>query len=212
VFRKTASGRAATATAAVAGQPRSGRRVVAKAVANGQGEPRRDPARTQSLDASWNIHFDTASGGPSASVVFTALQDWSKNSNPGIRYYSGTAVYTQTFEWAGAPTASAAKGAAARTARVWLDLGRVADLAQVSVNGVDCGVAWTAPYRVEITKAVHPGENQLRIEVTNTWANRLIGDHGLPPAQRITWTTAPYRLDGKLLEAGLLGPVTMVTR
>ena len=36
------------------------------------------------------------------------------------------------------------------------------------------------------------------------------GDHALPEAERTTWTNAPYRLQGKpLLEAGLLGPVTL---
>jgi hypothetical protein len=156
-----------------------------------------EPVITQSLDAPWNVHFDTTLGGPSTPIVFASLEDWSKDANPAIRYYSGTAMYTKIFEWKGG------------TGRVWLDLGRVANLAGVCVNGVDCGVAWTAPYRVEITKALRPGKNQLRIEVTNTWANRLIGDHDLPEAQRVTWTTAPYRSDGKLLEAGLLGPVTI---
>jgi hypothetical protein len=172
--------------------------VFRKAASGGMEATRQSSAET--LDAPWNVDFDTTLGGPSTSVVFTSLQDWSKDAHPAIRYYSGTAVYRQTFEW---------KGPGKAAGRVWLDLGRVADLASVNVNGVDCGVAWTAPYRVEITKALRPGENQLKIAVTNTWANRLIGDHDLPPAQRITWTTAPYRLDGKLLEAGLLGPVTI---
>jgi hypothetical protein len=52
----------------------------------------------------------------------------------------------------------------------------------------------------------------LEVLVTNTWANRLIGDHTLTDQKPITWTTAPYRLEGKPLEAaGLLGPVNIVT-
>jgi hypothetical protein len=90
--------------------------------------------------------------------------------------------------------------------RYFLNLGRVADIADVYVNGIFCGTAWTAPFRLDITKAIHAGNNFIRIDVTNTWANRMIGDHRLPEEKRITHTIAPYRLEGSpLLPAGLLG-------
>jgi hypothetical protein len=64
--------------------------------------------------------------------------------------------------------------------------------------------------RVEITDALRDGETRLRIDITNTWANRLIGDSVLPERDLVTWTTAPYVLEDRpLLEAGLLGPVTV---
>jgi hypothetical protein len=78
------------------------------------------------------------------------------------------------------------------------------------VNGINCGVAWTAPFAVDITKALRVGKNEVVIEASNTWANRMIGDRKLPADKRITRTNAPYVLEGKpLLEAGLLGPVTI---
>ena len=83
---------------------------------------------------------------------------------------------------------------------------RCANIASVQVNDIACGFAWTPPYRVEITKALKEGSNNLSIAVTNTWANRLIGDAELPPESRITWTTAPpMPADAKLLPAGLWG-------
>jgi len=95
--------------------------------------------------------------------------------------------------------------------RVFIDAGKVANLASVYVNGISCGVIWTAPYRIDVTKAIHPGKNELRIEVTNTWFNRLKGDQLLPEKERITWTNAPFwTKDKPLLPAGLLGPVTLV--
>ena len=160
-----------------------------------------DPQRVQELDGPWQVNFDPKNGGPPDTVTFARLEDWTQRPEPGIRYYSGTADYTRTFEWT--PTAP-------KPARVWLDLGRVENLAEVTVNGMSCGVAWTAPWRVDITAALKPGTNAVRIAVTNTWANRLIGDHALPEAQRSTWTTAPYRGgDTGLLPAGLLGPVSL---
>ena len=160
-----------------------------------------EPKVRQELDGPWQVAFDPKAGGPAATVAFDRLEDWTRRPEPGIRYYSGTADYARSFDW---------QPAAGRPARTWLDLGRVADLAEVTVNGLPCGVAWTAPWRVDITDALHAGTNTLQIAVTNTWANRLIGDHALPEAQRITWTTAPYRPDAKLLPAGLLGPVEIV--
>jgi hypothetical protein len=73
------------------------------------------------------------------------------------------------------------------------------------------GVAWCAPWRVEITGAAHAGGNELEIEVANLWPNRLIGDLSLPPEQRYTWTTLnPYQKNSPLLPSGLLGPVKVL--
>jgi hypothetical protein len=91
---------------------------------------------------------------------------------------------------------------------MWLDLGVFANIIEVKLNGQSCGICWTAPFRVRIDQALKTGENKLEIAVTNTWANRIIGDYALPEEKRVTWTTAPYRLEGKpLLPAGLFGPV-----
>ncbi len=53
-------------------------------------------------------------------------------------------------------------------------------VAEVWLNGKNLGVVWKAPYRVDVTSALKPGVNQLRIRVVNLWVNRLIGDAALP--------------------------------
>ena len=153
------------------------------------------------LDGRWNIRFDRAYGGPDKPVNLDSLTDWTINQDPAIRFYSGTAVYRKSFQWEPVPE---------KDKRFWIDLGKVASLADVTVNGIPCGVAWTPPYRVEVTGALKAGTNTITVAVTNTWRNRLIGDHELPEEERVTWTNAPYRLEGKpLLPSGLLGPVTV---
>ncbi|GAA4780651.1 glycosyl hydrolase [Olivibacter ginsenosidimutans] len=154
------------------------------------------------LTKPWKITFDPAYGGPAQPVVLNTLQDWRTHADSAIKYYSGTALYTQQFDWKN-NTASD---------NIWLDVGRVANLAEVYVNGVNCGVAWTAPYRVNISKALKPGQNEVKIAVTNTWANRLIGDADLPEAKRFTWTIkSPVDMKNrKLLPAGLFGPVSII--
>jgi hypothetical protein len=154
----------------------------------------------QNINTPWTLKFDEDFGGPKETVVFKDLRDWTIHQDSAIKYYSGTAVYKNQFNWKKVN----------KTESVWLELGEVANIAEVIVNGINCGVAWTAPYRVDVSKAIRKGKNDIVIEVSNTWANRLIGDQNLPKEKRVTNTTAPFRLEGKPLEkAGLIGPVTL---
>lgn len=154
----------------------------------------------QTITNPWTVQFDTAYGGQRKPVTFTHLTDWSQNQDSSIRYYSGTAVYTNRFNFHTPGNKKA----------VWLNVGTVYNLAKVFVNGMDCGIAWTAPYRVDISKALKEGENTIKIEVVNTWNNRLVGDSRLPKEKRITYTAYPFKMEDKpLLPAGLLGPVVI---
>lgn len=153
------------------------------------------------ISGEWKVRFDPAFGGPVEDITYKELSDWSINADSRIRYYSGTATYRKTFQWKTKPTEGE---------YFWLELGSFANIAEVKLNGKSCGISWTAPFRVRIDHALKQGENKLEIAVTNTWANRLIGDHNLPENKQISWTTAPYRLEGKpLLPAGLFGPVAI---
>jgi len=149
------------------------------------------------ISSAWTVTFDKDFGGPEKPQEMQELVDWSKSADNAIKYYSGEAVYKTEFNWDG------------DTSRLWLDLGKVCDVAEVSLNDSEPVVLWTAPYRLALTN-LKKGENTLEIKLANTWNNRLIGDHALPEEERVTWTTAPYRLEGQpLLKAGLLGPVTL---
>ena len=147
------------------------------------------------VSSTWNICF-TATG---KNINTKNLFDWSQSLDEKIKYYSGSAFYTTSFSYKGK------KGK-----KVELSLGTLKDVARVYVNGIDCGVAWTAPYTVNISKAVHHGKNQLQIKVDNTWVNALNGAaKGKAPYNGI-WTNAKYRMKNKqLLVAGLLGPVVI---
>lgn len=151
----------------------------------------------QDISKSWQVKFDTAFAGPPKPILFNVLTDWTNNADSLVKYYSGTAIYTKNFTF---------KGNTAE--KLWIDLGEFSSIAEVKINGMNCGTLWTAPHRLEISKALKQGENQITIEVTNTWANRLIGDSKISENKRVTNTTAPFRLEGKPLNpAGLIGPV-----
>jgi hypothetical protein len=112
-------------------------------------------------------------------------------------------VYRKSFDIT--PATLAQKGR-----HVWLDLGAVADLATVKVNGRDLGTRWIAPWQFDLTAALRPGSNELEIEVINPWNNRLVGDAALPAGQRRTsLSLTTVRANAPLRSAGLLGPVTL---
>ncbi|MDR3699523.1 MAG: glycosyl hydrolase [Candidatus Sulfopaludibacter sp.] len=145
----------------------------------------------------WTVSFRPGWGAP-ASATFSRLESWSLNSDPGIRYYSGTATYRTRF-------LLGAKGN-----KVTLDLGDVREIAQVKLNGTDLGILWKKPFQVALGSAVKPGWNDLEVAVTNLWPNRLIGDQQLPPEQRRTHTNiTKFRANSPLMPSGLLGPVTI---
>ncbi|PWG80905.1 glycosyl hydrolase [Pararcticibacter amylolyticus] len=158
--------------------------------------------KVTTITGDWSVRFNSALGGPEKPVIFKTLTDWSQSQDTLIRYYSGTAAYQNSFKWKRSKSGE----------RIWVDLGHVANIAEVKLNGLSCGVAWTAPYRVDITDALKNGKNELVIEVTNTWFNRMQHDQTLPENQRITRTTAPFRLGKRpLLKAGLTEPVTILS-
>ncbi|HTN36085.1 MAG TPA: glycosyl hydrolase [Arachidicoccus sp.] len=165
--------------------------------------------KTLSGNENWSVQFDTAKGGPAAAIKMTTLTDWRFMRDTSLRHYSGTALYKLSFVWNG--DTKIEKNNNSSYTDLYLNLGIVNNIAAVKLNGKDCGVAWTAPMRVNITGALKKGHNELEIQVANTWANRLIGDHALPLNKRRTFTTAPFNLDGHdLLPAGLLGPVQIM--
>ncbi|MEN6424696.1 MAG: glycosyl hydrolase [Phycisphaerales bacterium] len=179
----------------VFGKKPLGRRIAAR-------EPWSTLSREFEIAGPWEVRFEPNRGAPEM-VVMAALADWSKHPDAGVKYFSGQATYRTTFTLD--PTGDREPG--------WLlDLGRVEVMAQVKLNGTDLGVLWKAPYQVEITEAIQPGENTLEVTVANLWPNRMIGDQFLPPEQRTTWATwNPYTKDSPLLESGLLGPVRCKT-
>ncbi len=161
------------------------------------------PAESLSVnDGQWAIEFHSAIGPSPPSIEFAALGDLSRHSDAAVKHFAGKAVYRTTLAWERPMT---------QGDRLWLDLGHVANVASVRVNDQECGVAWTAPWRVEITDATVLGKNQLAVSVFGTWRNRLLGDRQLSKSDRRTWTTATTPLDdAQLVPFGLLGPVQLI--
>jgi hypothetical protein len=161
------------------------------------------------LDGAWRVAFDPKWGGPAEPVTFDSLVDWTSRPEDGIKFYSGSAIYTKTFD---------VPGGFKPGQRVMLDLGEVREVASVRLNGKDLGVVWTQPARVDITAAIKPTGNQLELKIVNLWPNRLIGDDSLLPEKQFTkfnmrnyFGKHLFAKGSTLRPSGLLGPVRFMT-
>ena len=185
----------------------------------------------------WNVSFAYHNGItalPPEPIVMETLRDWTTFGADGdavstsLRYFSGTATYRTTFTFPDSSTPSLP-----HSSTLTLSLGSVSTgVAHVFVNGKDCGVAWCAPWEVDISSAVREGDNEVEIRYTNNWYNRLVGDCFLKPEDRVTRSTLQYwrqsrkdktdknplhrrtrysgpSADDPLQPSGLLGPVSI---
>ena len=174
----------------------------------------------QTINGAWQVTFDPIWGGPDQPVSFANLTDWTTHKDSGIKYYSGIAVYETRFD----------SNPAKLDSEMILDLGDVEDMARVTLNGKSLGTVWSAPYRVTLPAGLlKKADNVFKIEVVNTWHNRLVGDQQPEDrdARKLQWEdgllggrsysggryTFSNRPDarGNLHPAGLLGPVRIMT-
>jgi len=154
------------------------------------------------IGGAWDIAFQEGRGAP-AKITVGSLGSWSDNPDPGVKYFSGVGTYTKTIQ---APPDWFKTGA-----RLWLDLGDVKNIAEVSVNGRPMGTVWKTPFRVDVTSALKAGANTLEIKVANLWVNRLVGDQQPGATKKYTYTAIPfYQADSPLLPSGLIGPVRVL--
>ena len=162
-------------------------------------------ATAQTLEGPWTVQFDKDWFYPATNnvVVFDKLEDWINRPEDAVKHFSGTAVYKKTFPVSALPSPGS---------KTFLDLGTVGHSAKVRLNGKDLGVVWSKPWRVDITEALKSGDNELEIEVVNSWPNRLIGDAKLPKEQRRSRTniTQYEKPESQtLVPSGLFGPVSL---
>lgn len=186
-----------------------------------------DVPEPMEITGPWDVSFAPNLGAPDR-LTFETLISWSEYGEAGVRYFSGPAVYRKTIQ--------VAEGVLAVDRRLSLDLGKVAVMAEVKLNGRDLGILWKAPFRVDVTDALRADDNALEVKVVDLWINRQIGDEQLPedsdrnpdgtlkawprwlmdgrpsPTGRIAFTSwRLWKKDDPLVESGLLGPVILRT-
>ena len=161
----------------------------------------------QPVTGSWQLRFPANWGAPET-ITLPKLLSWTDSDQPGVKYFSGTGTYEKNVPFTTPVSLS-------RNERIYLDLGQLSEIADVWFNGKHLGIIWAEPYRFDITDVVQKGANQLKIEVANTWSNRLTGD--AIRGEKFTSTNIAIGYKGApwkqvpLIPSGLLGPVTIQT-
>lgn len=150
----------------------------------------------------WAVVFDNPVIGVGQEQTFDTLSDWSKSDNEAIKYYSGTAEYSTEFTLDSIPAGK----------DIFINLGTVGVMAEVTVNGKFAGGTWMAPYVLNVTDLVTQGKNTLKIDVVNLWRNYLVKEKSLPADQQKTWmVVSDVQKDEPLQPSGLIGPVRLET-
>ena len=170
---------------------------------------------TQTLEGEWEVSFEKGWGAPER-FTFPKLTSWTDSEIEGIKYYSGTAIYEKSFN---------SNIMQDKKRRIYLDLGEVAKVGEVWLNGKPLGITWAKPHRFDVTELLDPGKNTIRVEVANVWSNRMKGDavtgekftnsnitRTIIPAPtietgdqtRLSWGKVP------LIKSGLIGPVQLI--
>jgi hypothetical protein len=166
--------------------------------------PKMGETKLGMVEGAWDVAFQAGRGAP-VRVTLDNLSAWNESADAGVKYFSGTGTYTKSVQ---APAAWFQTGAT-----LWLDLGDVKNIAEVTVNGKLLGVVWKKPFRVNVTGALKPGANTVEVKVTNLWVNRLVGDQQPNAPRKYTYTSQQfYRADSPLLPSGLIGPVAVVRK
>ena len=116
----------------------------------------------KTISSPWTLTFTNEAPRVTKSFALDTLQTW-QTLDAQTAVTMGTGIYTTTF-----------KLSKKEAATDWLiDLGDVRESARVYINGQFIGCAWCVPFVLDCQKALQPGENELRIEVTNLPANRI---------------------------------------
>jgi alpha-L-rhamnosidase len=88
------------------------------------------------LEGPWTVQFPDRKG-VLLSFKFPQLRSWTHHTDPDIKFFSGTATYDKMF----ALSPKLLRG----NSRFFLELGEIANLARVRMNGQDPGVLWKPP-------------------------------------------------------------------
>lgn len=153
------------------------------------------------IDGPWNISFENKGLNQIFSVSSDSLFDWTQSDDSRIKYFSGKAVYKTTFDFGDLESGQTYS----------LSFDNVFSIATIKLNGKNVGALWTKPYKIDITEFLKKGNNELEIEVSNTWVNQLIHQARLNAEDRTTWTLIDViKPDQPLVHSGIWGNISIV--
>ena len=119
---------------------------------------------TIAVNGPWTLSFINEAPEVGKTYKLEKLQTW-ETLDDQTAVTMGTGIYTTHLKL---------KKSDFVNAQAWrICLGDVRESARVYVNGIMIGCAWSVPFELDLKDALHIGDNEIRIEVTNLPANRI---------------------------------------
>ncbi len=165
---------------------------------------------TYTIEGDWRLTLE-GKDFPRVATTLSRLRSWTDDRR--TKHFSGTGRYEIDFDLPASYIAD--------DLQLQLNLGVVANIADVELNDKRVGICWMRDQPLDISGVARAGANSLSIEVTNTLINRVSGLKELPPVpERLrprfgrdlkAKTAQSRKLIGyePLPNSGLLGPVTI---
>jgi len=158
------------------------------------------------LTGKWNLEFKDANPAIKEKYTLDNLKSWTTLSDE-LKIFAGTGSYSLDFEM---PEGKADE---------WmLDLGKICESAQVTLNGQKVGTVWSLPFEIPVGKFLKKGTNHIEIDVTNLPANKIAD----MDRRKVEWKIfyeinfvnvlyTPFDASNwKIMPSGLIGPVKLV--
>lgn len=143
------------------------------------------------INATWTALFNPAQEKPFTRTM-PKLIDF--RDDPELISFSGTVTYKAEFD---VPDMK----------RTILSLGKVCDISEVTLNGVNLGTRWWGEHTYDAGNALRTGRNTIEIRVTTTLSNYCLSLKDNPVAR--IWTSDQKRVP---LPSGMIGPVRLYTQ
>ena len=131
------------------------------------------------LDSTWTARLDT-------------LQDFKDMADTTFKNFMGTIIYKTTVSLDG------------KNLPKYINLGKVADICELKINGRDAGTMWFGERIYDISPYVKSGENTIEVKVTTLMGNYIQTLKDNKAAQRFV-----LRRNQPYVSAGLIGPVKL---
>ncbi len=127
-------------------------------------------ARAQDRDVMRIGNWSIQAGGQLLAEALPSPIGW--QTFEASKYHSGEGVYAAVFLLPQLPVGA-----------LFLGFGRVDCCCEVFINGQSVGTIWKAPFEIEVTRWIAPGENLVEVRAVNTWFNAFFNPERDEPVE-----------------------------
>ena len=150
------------------------------------------PEFVEKVEGPWNLTLRQPQLDSTWTATLDSLQDFKDMKDSSFVNFMGTVNYTTTVKLD------------AKNLPKYMDLGKVADICELKINGRTVGTKWFGERIYNISPYVRSGENSIEVKVTT-----LMGNYMQTLKDNLTVQRFVLRRNQPYVSAGLIGPVKL---